>query len=117
MNSQKVTINTQGQVNSADGAVLVKGEHYNVLRDDVQANETAIASNATNIASNAAQYSGALTDGAPTDAQLDAAIGSTPAAVGAGWRTTVVDTDGTALVYLVVSDGTSWWYTVLTAAV
>ncbi|MCK5643515.1 MAG: hypothetical protein KAJ19_22080, partial [Gammaproteobacteria bacterium] len=80
MNSQKVTTNTQGQVKSADGAVLVRGEYYNELRNDVENNENAGATNTTDIAANAAaivgQYSGALTDGAPTDAELDAAIGS-----------------------------------------
>ena len=50
MNSQKVTINTQGQVKSADGAVIVRGEHYNELRNDVQANETDIATNAAGVA-------------------------------------------------------------------
>ena len=118
MNSQKITVNNQAAVRTPDGAVLVKGKFYNELREDVLVNETAIAANGAAIGTlNPTQYSGALTDGAPTDAELDAAIGSTPAAVGAGWRTTVIDTDGTALVYDVVSDGTNWWYTAMTKAV
>lgn len=62
------------------------------------------------------QFTGALTDGIPTDAQIDSATGTTPAAVGAGWRTSVLDTDGSALVYLIVSDGSNWQYTALTIA-
>ncbi len=128
MNSQKVTVNNQSGFKAPDETVLVKGKFYNELRNDVETlenssdtNAAAITINAGNIAGNTAaiigQYSGALTDGAPTDAELDAAIGLTPATAGAGFRCTVIDTDGTALVYLVASDGTNWWYTVLTAAV
>jgi hypothetical protein len=116
MNSQKVTVNTQGKVSSADGAVLVKGEHYNVLRDDVAVNEAAIAVNAAAIGA-VVQYSGALTDGAPKAIELTAAIGLTPGLAGAGWQGTVLDVGGTALLYHVASDGTNWWYTVMTAAV
>ncbi len=57
-----------------------------------------------------------LTDGAPTDAQIDAATGTTPAAVGSGWRTTILDSDGSALMYIIISDGTNWQYTALTIA-
>ena len=51
----------------------------------------------------------------PTDAELDAAFG-TPAAVGAGFMRLLDDNDGDANVYLVTSNGTSWWYTALTKA-
>jgi hypothetical protein len=122
MNTQKITKqNANVDIRTSEGAALVKGVHFNSLVDDVAANETDVATNAAAIATLEGnvhqQYSGALTDGAPTDAELDAAIGSTPAAVGAGWRATVIDTTVSSLVYLVVSDGTTWWYTALTAAV
>lgn len=55
-------------------------------------------------------YSGSLTDGAPTDAELDAAIGSTPSGVGANRKFLVKDTDGTGLYYDVISDGSNWIY-------
>jgi len=64
-----------------------------------------------------ATYSAALTDGTPTDAQIDSATGTTPAAVGAGWQCTILDTDGSALIYLIVSDGANWQYSALTIAV
>ncbi len=44
----------------------------------------------------------------PTDAELDAAIG-TPAAVGAGWTALLDDAGGGANFYLISSDGTNWW--------
>lgn len=120
MNSQKATVNNQSNFKAPDEAVLVKGKFYNELRNDVQTIEAATGANTTGVAANAAaivgQYSGALTDGVPTEAELNAAIGLTPVTAGAGFRCTVIDTDGTALVYLVVSDGTAWWYTALTAA-
>lgn len=51
----------------------------------------------------------------PTDAELDAAYG-TPATVGAGFMRLLDDAGGDANVYVVVSNGTSWWYTALTKA-
>jgi hypothetical protein len=63
-----------------------------------------------------AQISAALTDNTPTDAEIDAATGTTPAAVGAGWSVTILDTSGTELLYRVESDGTNWQYQVLTIA-
>ena len=57
-----------------------------------------------------------LTDGAPTDAQIDSATGTTPAAVGSGWRTTILDSDGSALLYIIISDGSNWQYTAMTIA-
>ena len=56
------------------------------------------------------QLSGSLTDGTPTDAEIDATTGTTPAGVGAGWQTTIKDSDGTGLLYKVESDGTDWFY-------
>jgi len=55
-------------------------------------------------------FTGTLTDGAPTDAELDALIASTPAAKGAGWSCFVIDDGGTEVNYYVVSNGTAWVY-------
>lgn len=55
-------------------------------------------------------YTGSLTDGAPTDAEIDAIIGDTPANKGAGFKANIKDTDGTGLIYTVVSDGINWYY-------
>jgi len=57
-----------------------------------------------------------LTDGAPTDAEIDAATGTTPAAVGSGWKRIILDSDGSALMYIIISDGSNWQYTALTIA-
>lgn len=57
-----------------------------------------------------AQLTGSLTDGAPTDSEIDTVIGTTPDAVGAGWAVTILDSDGTGLLYRVESDGTNWIY-------
>lgn len=51
----------------------------------------------------------------PTDAELDSAFG-TPATVGAGYAAILNDANGDANNYLVVSNGTSWWYVALTKA-
>lgn len=51
----------------------------------------------------------------PTDAELDSALG-TPAAVGAGYQCLLDDGGADTNVYLVVSNGTSWWTTALTKA-
>ena len=63
-----------------------------------------------------AQITAALTDGAPTDAEIDAATGLVPATAGAGWQCTIKDSDGTGLLYKIESDGTDWFYTAMTKA-
>jgi len=60
--------------------------------------------------------SASLTDGAPLDAELDSAIGDTPANVGVGASYIILDSDGTTLVYKVISNGSSWFYEALTEA-
>lgn len=62
------------------------------------------------------QLTGSLTDGTPTDAEIDAVVGLTPAEVGAGWKATILDSDGTALLYRIESDGTNWQYRISTIA-
>jgi len=62
------------------------------------------------------QLTGSLTDGAPTDAQIDTITGTTPAVVGAGWSVTILDSDGSGLLYRIESDGTNWQYQVLAIA-
>lgn len=62
------------------------------------------------------QLSASLTDGSPTDAEIDSATGTTPATVGAGYQVTIKDSDGTGLLYKVESDGTNWYYIVMTQA-
>jgi hypothetical protein len=62
------------------------------------------------------QLTGSLTDGAPSDAEIDTVTGTTPAAVGAGWQVTIKDNDGTGLLYRIESDGTNWFYMVMTQA-
>ena len=52
----------------------------------------------------------------PTDAELDALFG-TPAEVGQEFSTLIDDASGNTDVYRVHSNGTSWWYDVLTKAV
>lgn len=60
--------------------------------------------------------SASLTDGTPTDAEIDSATGTTPAAVGSGWKCFILDTDGSTLIYMIISDGTSWQYVAMTKA-
>lgn len=51
----------------------------------------------------------------PTDAELDSEYG-TPASVGNGFISLLDDNAADINVYLVASNGTSWWYTALTKA-
>lgn len=51
----------------------------------------------------------------PTDAELDAAFG-TPAEAGDGFLALVDDNDADTAVYLVTSNGVSWWYSAMTKA-
>ena len=51
----------------------------------------------------------------PTDAELDSAFG-TPATVGAGFHAAVNDNGAGTNVYLVLSDGSNWWFTAMTKA-
>jgi hypothetical protein len=64
----------------------------------------------------AGQISAALTDGIPTDAEIDTATGLTPSTSGAGYQVTIKDNNGTGLLYKIESDGTDWYYTVMTKA-
>lgn len=61
-------------------------------------------------------YSGSLTDGAPTSAEITAIIGVSPSTAGSGARYLIADSDGTSLVYVIWSDGTYWHYIALTKA-
>ena len=63
------------------------------------------------------QLTAALTDGAPTATEINTATGLTPSTAGAGWQCTIKDSSGSGLIYKVESDGTSWYYSVLTASV
>jgi hypothetical protein len=87
-----------------DAGVYVEGSHFE--DDDI---EIAGAIKQT-------QLTGSLTDGAPSDAEIDTVTGTTPAAVGAGWQVTIKDNDGTGLLYRIESDGTNWFYMVMTQA-
>jgi hypothetical protein len=62
------------------------------------------------------QFTATLTDDTPTDAEINAAIGKTPAAVGAGWQCTIKDSNGSGLLYMIESDGTAWQYAKMTKA-
>jgi hypothetical protein len=55
-------------------------------------------------------FSGSLTDGAPTDAEIDAITGLTPIIVGANRKFLIKDTDGTELYYDIISNGVYWIY-------
>ena len=52
----------------------------------------------------------------PTDAELDV-LWTSPAAVGIGWWTFLLDSNTGGPLYRIVSDGANWWYGALTMAV
>lgn len=57
-----------------------------------------------------------LTDGTPTEAEINAALGLTPATATRGATYIIQDADGTLLIYDVISDGTYWHYVARTKA-
>ncbi len=57
-----------------------------------------------------------LTDGVPTEAEINAALGLTPATATRGATYIIQDADGTHLIYDVISDGTYWHYVARTKA-
>jgi hypothetical protein len=61
-------------------------------------------------------FLGALTDTTPTAAEIIAILG-TAASRGKGFKASIKDTSGTALVYSCESDGTDWYYKITTKAV
>jgi hypothetical protein len=60
---------------------------------------------------------GSLTDGTPTAAEINSITSLTPATAGRGYRLYILDSDGTGLVYEIVSDGSNWQYSVKTKAI
>lgn len=102
-----------------NGLELIDGQSVNYLLSPKRGIQ--IISNGTAwfiLSEKSTQYaSGALTDGAPTAAQLNTATGSTPSnSRTSGTSYIVKDSDGSGLLYLVESDGTSWYYTTMTRA-
>jgi len=61
-------------------------------------------------------FTGALTDGAPTNAEIVGILGSA-ASRGAGYQASIKDTTGTGLIYKVICDGTNYYYISATQAV
>lgn len=62
------------------------------------------------------QLTGSLTPGAPTTGEINTATGTTASVAGAGYKVVIKATNGTGLLYLVESDGTNWFYTVMQKA-
>ena len=61
------------------------------------------------------QYTGSLTDVTPTSSEITSIVGSA-STNGAGFKAVIKDSNGTGLLYIVESDGTYWYYTVMTKA-
>lgn len=61
-------------------------------------------------------FSGNLTDDTPSDAEIDAVTGLTPVIAKAGYKCTILDTNGSGCLYFVQSDGTNWQYVKMTIA-
>lgn len=62
------------------------------------------------------QLSGGLTDGTPTNTEIDIVVGMTADVAGIGYKCTIRDTTSTELLYQIESDGVSWEYIVMTKA-
>jgi hypothetical protein len=105
---------------SADGAnCKVIGIHNNINPATLSLTNGATFKQIINLTGDLTpyQYTGALTDNTPTAAEINSVTGLTPATAGAGFQCTIKDSNGSGLLYKIESDGTSWGYTKLTAAV
>lgn len=89
---------------------LVAGQYPNYLDVDSAGKTTFAGTAQLNI-----PYKTTDVSNPPTDAELDAALG-TPATVGSGYLALLNDAGGGTNEYLVTSDGTNWLYVALTKA-
>ena len=115
---EKLQVGTSANAITIEGVTDV-GQGYTFTKDGAELPPKIPDANQININTIAvmlAELSGSLTDGIPTDAQIDAIIGTTPALKGAGYKVTIKDTDGTGLLYFIESDGTNWLYIAFTKA-
>ena len=63
------------------------------------------------------QVDAALTDDTPSAANLNSALGMTASVAGKNYTKIIKDTSGSALIYLVASDGVDWFYSKLSKAI
>jgi hypothetical protein len=104
----------------ANSADVVSGQtashtQYNNLRADAINTSSGHKHDGTNGRTLYVEVDETNVSATPTDAELDAAFGA-PATVGAGFLCLLDDAGGDAAVYLVGTNGTSWWYVALTKA-
>jgi uncharacterized delta-60 repeat protein len=81
--------------------------------DDAVANVAYVNSAISGIDISTPYFSGSLTDGSPLLSEIAAILGFDANSVSAGYKAYVKDTDGTAVMYSIVSDGTDWYIEVL----
>jgi hypothetical protein len=62
------------------------------------------------------QLSGSLTDGAPTNTEISGIVGKSATDVGNGFKVTIMDSDGTKLLYMIESYKGDWLYVVMAKA-
>jgi hypothetical protein len=102
-----------------DGSIQLTGD----IGTTSDANLIQLATNAVTINGRAISTLGIVTQidttnvsNPPTDAELDS-IFTSPASKGAGWVGIVDDNNAGLNYYIISSDGTNWWYTLMTKAV
>lgn len=103
------TVNNGSGPGVGDGEILYSA-FEKVNRAIVQLNDTI---DADSVIFN--YKSGSLTDGTPTEAEINVVLGS-PGSKSPGWTARIKDTDGTGLVYYLVTDGTNWYWIASTTA-
>jgi hypothetical protein len=128
LSAQRTTANgwspVRAKLEMRDSAAVTKAmifdgatSGYTIVKvDATAANNTITLPSGTATGIELVYLSGSLTDGTPTDAQIDSVTGLTPAGAGAGYQCMIKDTNGTGLLYLIISDGTDWYYLVMTKA-
>ncbi len=98
--------NRKKDYKSDNESFIARGTHLNKIVDKI--NEL--------VDEHAEYYSGPLTDGNPTTAEIEAVLGVTAEEAGEGFTAYIKDTTGAGAVFLVVTDGSSWYFEGLGAA-
>ena len=91
--------NSPNQNKSKEDSFIARGYHLEIIRE--------VLNNI--IDQHSEYYEGTLTDGAPTNAEIEAIVG-TAEDNGEGFTAYIKDTTGAGNLFFVITDGTDWWY-------
>lgn len=91
--------NRPNQNKTKDDSFIARGYHLELIREVVN----------NLVDQHPEYYTGSLTDNNPTDAEIEAIVG-TAEELGEGFTAYIKDTTGSGRLYLVITDGTDWFF-------